>query len=138
MRVAKWDPGVLGDLKGVAYERLLQAAYVVKDRAVQRLRGHIGSGKTTGINRPVYKTGPFSGQKWTAREFGNLLKSVRVVEKKEWTNQSGRVLAEYMNIRIYAGNNLAYYALVFEYYKPFLRSAFEGSVGEIRSILGVE
>lgn len=83
MRVASWDPSVLDGFEGIAYDRLLEAAYVVKDKTVQKLRSQIGSKKTTGIDRPVYKRGPYAGQYWTARQFGNLLKSVRVVEKKQ-------------------------------------------------------
>ena len=135
MRVANWDPSVLDELKPIAYERLREAAYVVKDAAVQRLRGQIGGGRTTGISRPVYRKGPYAGQRWTAREFGQLLKSVRVTEKKD---EEGRIIHGYKNIRIYAGNNLAYYALIFEYSKPFMRPALESSIGEIKSILGAE
>lgn len=136
MRVANWSPEVFDELKNIAYARLLEAAYVVKDANVRRLRGQIGTGKTTGINRAVYQRGVAKGEKWTGREFGRLLKSVRVVEKKE--KETGRTLWEYKNIRVYAGNKLAYYADIFEFFKPFMRPAFNESLSEVKRIMGAE
>lgn len=136
MIIANWSPEVFADLKKIAYHRLLEAAYVVKDNTVRRLRGQIGTGKTTGINRAVYQRGLAKGEKWTGREFGRLLKSVRVVEKKE--KESGIVLQHYKNIWIMAGNRLAYYADIFEFFKPFMRPALNDSLSEIKSIMGVE
>ena len=119
MRVADWDAKVFEDYIEIVYEGLLEAAYIVKDDAVRKLRSQIGMEKTTGINRPVYKRGKHAGQFWTARQFGNLLKSIRVTEKKY--RQGNR---EKQNVRVYAGNKMAFYGPIFEYDKPYLRPAF--------------
>jgi len=135
MRVENWNPNVMDQsFENVAIDRLVEASEVVAKKARSNLRRHIGSGKTTGISRPVYKTGPYAGQPWTARNFGELLRSIRVVRKK---TKSGRAFSKKRNIRIYAGNYLAYYADIFEYSKPFLNPAFTSSFPEIRSIIGV-
>jgi hypothetical protein len=124
MRVAEWDAKVFEDYIGIVYEGLLESAYIVKDDAVRKLRSQIGAGKTTGINRPVYKRGKYAGQFWTARQFGNLLKSVRVTEKR----------GEKKNVRVYAGSKMAYYGPIFEYDKPYLRPAFYKTVPKLTAI----
>jgi len=135
MRVENWDPHVLDELKGVAYDRLLTAAYAVKDKTSQRLRGQI----KRNISRPVYKKGPYAGEPWTARHAGALQQSVRVVQKKEDMGpQEGRKTADFTNIRVYAGNSMAYYADIFEFYTPFMRPAFNESMSEVKAICGVE
>jgi len=134
MRVANWNPGALNEFKGVAYDHLLTAAYVVKDTTVRRLRGQI----RRNINRPVYKKGPYAGEPWTARNAGALLRSVRLVQKKEDMGlQQGRATADFTNIRVYAGNYLAYYADIFEFYTPFMRPAWEASMSEVKAICGI-
>lgn len=135
MRVANWSPQVFDELVEVAYKDLLTASYVVKDETVRRLRGIIGTKKTTGISRPVYKKGAEAGKKYTAREFGQLLKSVRVVEKKE---QYGTVMMHYKNIWIMCGNYLAFYAAIIEFSSPFMRPALESKLSEIKQIMGVK
>lgn len=134
MRVENWNPGVLNEFKGVAYDRLLTAAYAVKDKTAQRLRGQI----RRNISRPVYKKGPYAGEPWTARHAGQLQASVRVVQKKEDIGREGSLTADFTNIRVYAGNKMAYYADIFEFYTPFMRPAFEASMSEVKSICGVE
>lgn len=135
MRVANWNPGALNEFKGVAYDRLLTASYVVKDKTAQRLRGQI----KRNISRAIYKKGPYAGEPWTARHAGEMQKSVRVVQKKEDMGpQEGRKVADFTNIRIYTGNYLAYYADIFEFYTPFMRPAFEASMSEVKQICGVE
>jgi hypothetical protein len=52
--------------------------------------------------------------------------------------QSARMTADFTNIRVYAGNYLAYYADIFEFYTPFMRPAFNESMNEVKSICGVE
>jgi hypothetical protein len=133
MRIANWNPSVLGEFKGVAYERLLQAAYYVKILTAQKLQGQI----RRNISRPVYKKGPYAGEPWTARQAGSLLRSVRVTQKKEDMGKTGLV-ADLTNIRIYAGNYMAYYADIFEFYTPFMRPAFNESESAIKEICGVE
>ncbi len=135
MRVSNWNPGAMNEFKGVAYDRLLTASYVVKDKTVQRLRGQIKHN----ISRGVYKKGPYAGEPWTARHAGEMLHSVRVVQKKEdMGQQAGRATADFTNIRVYCGNYLAYYADIFEFTTPFMRPAFEASMSEVKSICGVE
>ncbi len=135
MKVAEWHPEVFDELTKIAYDRLLAASYFLKDVNVRKLRGKIGSRKTTGINRPVYKKGKDAGQQWTARDFGQLLKSLRVVEKRE---KYGTVLTHYKNIWLMCGNYLAFYADIFEFYTPFMRPALNESIGEIKAIMGVQ
>lgn len=135
MRIENWDPTAFDDYVKIAYSGLLDAAYQCKDEAVRNLRSKIGAGKTTGISRPVYKKGKYAGKFWTAREFGNLLKSIRVVEK---TNAQGKV-EDQKNVRVYAGSKKAYYALIFEYgFKTggaFLRPAFHRTVSKLAGIM---
>lgn len=138
MRIANWNPGVLGEMKGIAYDRLVRAAFVVKDRVAPKLRSEIGTGKTTGISRPVYKRGPYAGQRWTGREFGRLLKSVRVVEKYNAQSEKGRMTSDFQNVRVYAGNYFAYYADIFEATNPFMKPAFYSALPEVKNIMGTE
>ena len=134
MRVANWNPNLFNEFKGIAYANLLTAAYVVKDKTAQRLRGQIKHN----INRPVYKKGPYAGEPWTARHSGELLRSVRIVQKREDMGpQQGRLIADFTNIRVYAGNYLAYYADIFEFYTPFMRPAFNESMAEVKEICKV-
>ena len=129
MRVADWNAKVFEDYIEIVYEGLLEAAYTVKDEAVGKLRSQIGTGKTTGINRPVYKRGKYAGQFWTARQFGNLLHSLRVTEKKDRHGNPER-----QNVRVYAGNKMAYYGPIFEYDKPYLRPPFYKMATKLTSI----
>jgi hypothetical protein len=129
MRIADWDAKVFEDYIEIVYEGLLDAAYVIKDDAVRKLRSQIGRGKTTGINRPVYKRGKYAGQFWTARQFGNLIASIRVTEKKD---RQGN--AEKQNVRVYAGNKMAFYGPIFEYDKPYLRPAFYKTASRLTAI----
>ena len=148
MRVANWNPGALNEFKGVAYDRLLTASYVVKDKTVQKLRGKI----RFAINRPIYRKGPYAGEPWTARHAGELLHSVRVVQEKEvmeMMSEAARyssmglslradsLTADFVNVRVYAGNYLAYYADIFEFSEPFMRPAFNESMSEVKAICGV-
>jgi hypothetical protein len=134
MRIENWDHTAFDHFKGVAYKDLLTAAYVVKDKTARMCRGQIKHN----ISRPVYKKGPYAGEPWTARHAGELVRSIRVVQKKEDMGlQNGSRIADFTNIRVYAGNYLAYYADIFEYYTPFMRPAFEASMSEIKEICKV-
>lgn len=124
MRVASWDPSVFDDYIQIVYEGLLDAAYIIKDDAVRKLRSQIGAGETTGINRPVYKRGKHAGKFWTARQFGNLIASIRMVEK----------YGKKENVRVYAGSKKAFYGPIFEYDKPYLRPAFYKTVARLAAI----
>ena len=119
-------------------KRLLMAAELIKAEVRTKLKGQIGKGKTTGISRPVYtrrrfrgKLVPTSSVAWTQRNFGELLKSVRVVEKKEaW----GFEINKSRNIRVYAGHYLAYYAQIFEFTRPFMRPAWRAVLPKLKKV----
>jgi hypothetical protein len=133
MRVANWAPEVITiEIEKKAMKRLKLAAELIKMRAKLRLRNQIGLGKTTGISHGPYKTGSYAGQPWTARHFGSLLKTLRVVEKKE---EYGTVIGEVGNYRVYAGNYLVWWAKIFEFYRPYLRPALDESKSDIKSLL---
>ena len=62
MRVEYWKPEeAYKDFSYISKKRVLKAANVIKDAVVRRLRSQIGTGKTTGISRPMYKSGPYAG-----------------------------------------------------------------------------
>jgi len=134
VRVSNWNPQQFdGEFMNASMERLNLAAELIKMRARLNLRRQIGQGKTTGISHGPYKTGKYAGQPWTARDFGSLLKTLRVVKKKE---QYGTLIGTVgKNIRVYAGNYLVWWAAIFEYYRPYFRTALNESKAEIRSIL---
>jgi len=135
MRLEYWDETAgYKDFSNVSRERLLTAAYIIKDAVVRKLRSQIGTGKTTGINRPVYLTGDYPGRPWTAREAGTMLKSVRVVEQKK----EGALVWKAQNVRVYCGHYMAWYANIFEFYRPFMRPAMEETLGTVKQIMGVE
>lgn len=127
MRVGAWNPNAMDEtFENVAIERLVEAAEVVANHALQKCP--VGT-----VSRPMYKTGPYAGQSWTARDAGQLRKSIRVVRKK---TKSGRAFSKMREVRVYAGHFLAYYAPIVEFYKPFMRPALAQSISEIRSIIG--
>ncbi len=133
MRVSNWNSQKFdGEFLSASMDRLNLAAELIKMRARLNLKRQIGLGKTTGISHGPYKTGKYAGQPWTARDFGSLLKTLRVVKKKEQGTLIGTVGR---NIRVYAGNYLVWWAAIFEFYRPYLRTALNASKAEIRSIL---
>ena len=135
MRFEHWNPSKFDqDFEKLAMERLVEAAEVVAGKTRKNLKGIIGTGKKTGFSRPIYKTGKYAGQKWTSRDSGRLMKSIRVVRKK---TKSGKAFSRKRNIRIYIGHFTAYYGLILEFKKPYLRPAFYNSQSEMKSILGV-
>ena len=106
-------------------DRLRAAAEVIAMKA--RARCPVGT-----ISRPIYRTGPYAGKPWTARDAGALKKTIRIVEKKE----QGAEFVKSRNIRVYAGNYIVYYAQVVEYNgKAFMRPAVNSSKAEVKSIL---
>jgi hypothetical protein len=127
MRVENWNPNAMDEIfETVAVERLVEAAEVVAKNARQ-----ICPVGTT--SRPMYKRGKYAGKNWTARDAGQLKKSIRVVQKK---TKSGKALSNKRSIRIYAGHYLAYYADLVEYKTPYMRPALASSISEIKSIVG--
>ena len=136
MRFENFDPHRFDEeIKKEMMSRAIMAGEIVAERTRQNLKAQIGLGITTGINRPVYKKGKYKGERWTARHFGNLMKSVRVVQRYE---KYGKLLYQKGNVRVYIGNYLAYYASIFEFYRPFLRPAFYSSQADIKDILGAK
>lgn len=127
MRVSNWNPQRYdGEIMAASMDRLRKAAELVAERA----RGKCPVGT---ISRPIYRSGPYAGQPWTARDAGALKRTIRVVEKRE---PHGIEIARARNIRVYAGNYLVYYARIVEYAgRPFLRPALNASKIEIREIL---
>jgi hypothetical protein len=127
MRVENWNPNVADQtFEDIAMDRLLDAAKVLAANVRQRCP--VGT-----VSRPMYKTGPYAGEPWTARDKGQLRKSVRVVQK---LSKSGKPLMSRKNVRVYCGHYLAYYASIVEFSKPFMRPSFEASVPAIKSIIG--
>ena len=130
MRIEGWNPNVADqEFENIAMGRLLEAAEEVRKTTKRNLNTRLGHGKTTGINRPAYKGGP----NWTKREFGTLMKSLRVTQKK---GKGGKPLTTKKNVRIYAGHYFAYYANIFEFYTPFMRPALMMSLPEVKRITG--
>lgn len=129
LRVSDFNPNRYDqEFENVAIERLVEAAEVVKD-AVKR-RTPVGT-----TDRPIYRTGPYAGAFWTARDAGELKRSIRVVRKK---TRSGKAFSKKRNIRVYAGTAKAYYAKIVEFYSPFMRPGFESVVGQVKEIIGVK
>ena len=126
MRVSNWNPQKYdAEFINASMDRLRKAAEVVAAKA--RSNCPVGT-----ISRPIYKTGPYAGCTWTARDAGALKKTIRVVEKHELGTEMSRI----RNVRVYAGNFNVYYAKIVEYAgKKFLRPALNESKAEIKSIL---
>ena len=128
VRLENWNPNRFdATFENVAVERLVESAEVVKDAVKRRC-------PTGTVSRPMYRSGPYAGQDWTARDAGQLKKSVRVVRKK---TKSGKAFSKKRNVRVYAGAKLPYYASIVEFSRPFMRPGFEASVGAVKEILGV-
>lgn len=128
MRVVGWNPNKMDEtFEDIAIDRLVKAAEVVKDTAKRNCP--VGT-----VSRPMYETGPHAEKRWTARDAGQLKRSIRVVRKK---TKSGKAFTRKRNVRIYAGNYLAYYAAIVEYRTPYLRRSLGESMNEIKSIIGI-
>lgn len=128
MRVEDWNPNKMDEtFETVAMDRLVEAAEVVANLA----RSKVPVGK---VSRPMYKTGVYAGQPWTARDGGSLKRSIRVTRK---FTPSGR-LTKKRNIRVYAGNYFAYYARIVEHNRPFLRTAFAQAKPQIKALVGAK
>lgn len=136
MRLENWNPNRFdAEIKKAAIDRAVEAAELVAERTRRNLKAQIGKGKTTKINRPAYRKGKYAGQAWTAREFGQLMKSIRVVKQYE---KYSTLLFKKSNVRVYIGNYKAYYARIFEFSRPFFRPAFFSSQPDIKRILGAK
>lgn len=119
-KIAFWDAKPLHkEVMRNGMKRLEKSAEVVAKKA--RLKCPEGK-----LSRPMYKTGRYAGQFWTARDAGALKKSIRVVKKRG---------SEKLNIRVYSGTAKTYYAQIVEHYTPFMRPALNASKSQIASIM---
>ena len=129
MRIENFNPNRFDQtFEDVAVERLVEAAEVVKV-AIKR-RTPVGT-----VSRPMYRTGPYAGAFWTARDAGELKRSVRVVRQR---TKVRKALSKKRNVRVYCGHAKAYYALIVEFSKPFMRPGFESVVGQVKEIIGAK
>jgi hypothetical protein len=132
-RVAGWNPQVLDEeIYGNAMDRLRECAQLVANSA--RSQCPVGT-----ISRPIYRRGPYAGQTWTKRDAGALKKTIRITERKE---KYGVLIAQFRNIRVYAGNFDVYYAKIVEYHlgnggtgRSFLRPALNQNKSAMKGIL---
>lgn len=127
MRVENWNPEKFDlEFENAAMDRIRLCAEAIRDEA-KRL---CPVGKTS---RPIYVRGPYKGQPWTARDAGQLKKSIRITEKQ---SKSGKPLMRKRNIRVYAGHYLAYYASIVEHAgKAFMRPAVTAAHSKMVGIL---
>lgn len=130
MRVENFNPNTMDEtFESICIDRLVEAANVVAASA--RRLCPVGT-----VSRPIYKKGPYAGQAWTARDKGQLKKSIRVVRLK---TKSGKAFSKKRNVRVYAGHYLAYYAKIVEFNgKAFLRPALNASIPEVKEIIGAK
>lgn len=129
MRVTYWNPDIAKELATKeAMVRLKKAGNVLAGKVRENLRSAIKHS----YNRPVYQSGPYAGKYWTARDAGELLKSVRVTEDYEGIHN---------NILIICGHSKAYYAAMFEYAADpsrgvrFFRPAISSSRATMKAVL---
>jgi len=127
MRVANWNPNRFDqEFEKISIERLVEAAEVIA--AATRRTCPVGT-----VSRPIYKSGPYAGQFWTARDAGELKRSIRVVRRR---TKSGKAFTKKRNVRVYAGHKKAYYASIVEHSKPFMRPAQSSSLSQVKTIIG--
>jgi len=112
-----------------AMRRLEAAGEVLAAKIRSNLQAQI---KNPNYSRPPYKTGKYAGKWWTARDAGELLRSVRVVTKKD---------SAHRNVWIITGNSKAYYSAAYEYStdpargKKFYRPALASSRSKMKSVI---
>jgi hypothetical protein len=127
VRKAFWNMGIVErEIFDEADKRITEAGEIVAKKTRENLKKKIGRGDTKNITRPVYKTGAYAGQSWTARTAGDLMASIRVVKKHGLKG----------NVWIMVGNDDVWWGPIFEFYnKPFLRPALSSSKAEIKRVL---
>jgi hypothetical protein len=124
---------------GEAMRRLEMAGNLLASKIEQNLLSQI---KNPNYSRPPYKGGyvngkyvpgaVYAGKWWTARDAGELLRSVRVVKKED---------SAHRNIWVITGNSKAYYAAAYEYStdpkrgKKFYRPALASSRSRMKSVI---
>jgi len=112
-----------------AMRRLEAAGEVLAEKIRSTLRSQI---KNPNYSRPPYRSGPYAGKWWTARDAGELLRSVRVVTKKDSIHR---------NVWIICGNSKAYYSAIYEYAtsplrgKKFYRPALASVRPRMKSVI---
>lgn len=150
MRVEDWAPEqITVEVEKKAMDQLEQAGEIVAGiakllcpvgevtRYERKTFRHTVSAKhsETGQRYKVWLPATTGASVWTARKPGTLKSSIRVTRLHGDPKQ---------NIRVYAGNFLAYYARFVEYgtvkmkAKPFLRPAFNSAKAKIKAMLGAE
>jgi hypothetical protein len=132
MRVKGWDPTVLSELVEQAMPGRVEEAARVLANAI---RSRTPVGTTT---RPMYRRGPYAGQFWTARDGGELRRSVRVVKgnKLRAGKTQGVLVWRIGDFRVYIGHAKAYYVHIVEHYTPFIRPTFDAMLSHLKIILG--
>jgi len=142
MKIASLKPEEFApEILSGAMERIEKAAIVVRDAARAKMTGF----KHTWKEHGPYSTGKYHGQIWTARDYNALKETIRVTKKKETglTGGFGYKAAKDMNVWILAGQFKTWYAVQVEFGRgewkgkphPFLRPAFNESMGKIKSII---
>ncbi len=113
-------------IEGVAVEKLEECAQALAAEA--RRLCPVGT-----VSRPIYARGPHKDQPWTARDRGQLKRSIRVTRKH---SKSGKPLMRRRDVRVYAGHYLAYYAAIVEFAgKSFMRPAVTAAHSKMVSII---
>lgn len=140
MRVTYWNPDLAKEIvTKEAMIRLEKAGKLLAAKVQSNLNAAI---KNKTYSRPVYKGGYVNGHYvlgavnagkwWTAREAGQLSRSVRTALDYEGIHH---------NILIIAGNATAYYPAMFEYAKttkrgkPFFRPAIASTRSAMKAVL---
>jgi len=126
-----WNPNLADhEIIGNAMKRLKKAGEAMADEVEKNTP--IGT-----ESRPMYKTGDYAGQYWTARDAGALRDSVRVT-----SNSNGNPLDwRSRNVWIMTGNRKAYYGKIIEFgvngnkYQGFFRKAINRSKKKASKIL---
>lgn len=131
-RIDFWDIKPLNqEIMKNGMKRLRKAGEIVKRKA----RSAPCVNRST-VSRPMYKTGRYAGQYWTARDAGSLKKTIRVVEKHgAETGGYITIRAGQLEIRVYAGTAKVFYAQIVEFYTPYMRPALNASKSRILSIM---
>lgn len=118
-------------IKNACLARMHQAASVIQINMILKVK------KSYDNRRAPYKSGPYAGQVYTARDADIMAKTIRVVEKKGLGLHAGP------NVRVYAGNFKTWWAVQMEYghgawkggAQPFMRPAISGSKSQVKVIL---
>ena len=155
MRV-KWRQNEVNTfVEGIAVGRLYDAGGILRDGVRTKLKSQLNKGWLAGprkarkpgskpykpspgkfkISRPRYRSGDYADAPWTARDWGTLKRSVRLTKK---LTPVKKALSKKRSVRVYAGHYLAFYADIFEYYRPFFRPAMRESESRMKTALGVK